>query len=76
MTIPAGVDTARACASPARASTAATAARPGDLYVVSPVEPHERFVREGAHVLSEDEVGYPQAVLGADGGGRDRCTGR
>jgi molecular chaperone DnaJ len=38
---------------------------PGDLYVVISVEPHERFVREGATVLSEESVGFPQAVLGA-----------
>lgn len=37
----------------------------GDLYVVLALAPHERFEREGAHVLSEVEIGYAQAVLGA-----------
>jgi molecular chaperone DnaJ len=38
----------------------------GDLYVVLTVAPHERFEREGQHVLSEVEIGYSQAVLGAE----------
>ncbi len=38
----------------------------GDLYVVLSVAPHERFEREGHHVLSEIEIGYSQAVLGAE----------
>ena len=37
----------------------------GDLYVVLHVEEHPRFRREGAHVISELEVSYPQLVLGA-----------
>lgn len=36
----------------------------GDLYVVLRVEPHERFERNGTDVLSEEAIGYPQAVLG------------
>ncbi len=36
----------------------------GDLYVVLRVQPHERFVRQGADVFSEVEIAYPQAVLG------------
>lgn len=38
----------------------------GDLYVVLSVAPHARFEREGHHVLSEIEIGYAQAVLGAE----------
>lgn len=38
----------------------------GDLYVVLAVAPHERFEREGQHVLSEVAIGYSQAVLGAE----------
>lgn len=37
---------------------------PGDLYVDIQVKPHEKFVREGVHVLSENEISYSQAVLG------------
>ena len=37
----------------------------GDLYVVLAVQPHERFQRDGTTILSEEEIGYAQAVLGA-----------
>jgi molecular chaperone DnaJ len=40
--------------------------RRGDLYVVLSVQPHERFHREGPHVLALEEVGYAQLVLGAE----------
>ena len=38
--------------------------RTGDLYVDIVVDPHETFTRDGAHVLSELELSYSQAVLG------------
>ena len=38
----------------------------GDLYVVLSVAPHDRFERDGHNVLSEVEIGYAQAVLGAE----------
>ncbi len=38
----------------------------GDLYVVLGVAPHERFERDGNNVLCEVEIGYAQAVLGAE----------
>ncbi len=38
----------------------------GDLYVVLSVAAHEKFERDGFNVLSEVEVGYAQAVLGAE----------
>ncbi len=37
----------------------------GDLYVDILVEPHREFARQGENVLSEVEITYPQAVLGA-----------
>ncbi len=37
----------------------------GDLYVDIGVRPHDTFHRQGPHVLSEVEIDYPQAVLGA-----------
>ncbi|HET6397941.1 MAG TPA: molecular chaperone DnaJ [Candidatus Thermoplasmatota archaeon] len=37
---------------------------PGDLYVLVRVRPHERFHREGADLLSEVPVTFPQAALG------------
>lgn len=38
----------------------------GDLYVVLEVAAHERFERDGFNVLAEVEIGYAQAVLGAE----------
>jgi molecular chaperone DnaJ len=38
----------------------------GDLYVLIRVEEHPGFHREGPHVLSEVEISYSQAVLGAE----------
>jgi molecular chaperone DnaJ len=39
---------------------------PGDLYVVLHVEAHERWLRDGADVVSQETISYPQAVLGAE----------
>jgi len=36
----------------------------GDLYVVLHVRPHEIFVRQGAHLLCELPLTFPQAALG------------
>lgn len=38
----------------------------GDLYVDIAVDLHESFHRQGPHILSEVEVAFPQAVLGAE----------
>ena len=38
----------------------------GDLYVVLEVAPHASFERDGFNVLSEVEIGFAQAVLGAE----------
>ena len=39
---------------------------PGDLYVVLHVDSHERWLRQGPDVVSQESVSYPQAVLGAE----------
>ena len=62
--VPAGVDTGSRLRLPGEGEHGRQAGPPGDLYVVIEVEPHERFVRRGADVLSSIAVGYPQAVLG------------
>lgn len=63
--IPAGVDTGARLRLQGEGEHGRFGGPPGDLYVVTRVAPHETFRREGPHVLSEVEVGYPQAVLGA-----------
>lgn len=63
--IPAGVDTGARLRLQGEGEHGRFGGPPGDLYVVTRVAPHETFRREGPHVLSEVEVSYPQAVLGA-----------
>ncbi len=63
--IPAGVDSGARLRLSGEGEHGRRGGRRGDLYVVLVVEPHETFHREGPHVLSEVEIGYAQAVLGA-----------
>ncbi len=62
--IPAGVDSGARLRLPGEGEHGRNGGPPGDLYVMIDVEPHERFDRRGADVLSTVKVGYPQAVLG------------
>ncbi len=39
-------------------------ARPGDLYLVIHVEPHELFERQGDDLVLEQDISFAQAVLG------------
>jgi len=63
--IPAGVDMGARLRLQGEGEHGRHGGPPGDLYVVMRVQPHETFRREGPHVLSEIEVTYAQAVLGA-----------
>ncbi|MDQ2939551.1 MAG: molecular chaperone DnaJ, partial [Actinomycetota bacterium] len=65
VTIPAGVEDGARLRLSGEGEQGLDGGPPGDLYVVLRVEEHPRFRREGAHVLSEVEVAYPQLVLGA-----------
>lgn len=62
--VPGGVDTGSRLRLPGEGEHGRQGGPPGDLYVVIDVEPHERFVRRGADVLSSVTIGYPHAVLG------------
>jgi molecular chaperone DnaJ len=64
--IPAGVDSGARLRLAGEGEQGRRGGRRGDLYVVLAVAPHERYRREGAHVLVQEEIGYPQAVLGAE----------
>ena len=64
--IPAGVDQGARLRVSGEGEHGRRGGRAGDLYVVFAVAPHERFRREGPHVLAEVELGYAQAVLGAE----------
>lgn len=65
VTIPAGVDDGSRLRLAGEGEHGRWGGPAGDLYVFIRVRPHERFGREGPHVLSTVKVGYPQAVLGA-----------
>jgi len=64
--IPAGVDSGARLRLSGEGEHGRRNGRRGDLYVVISVAAHERFRREGPHVITQLEVGYPQAVLGAE----------
>jgi molecular chaperone DnaJ len=64
--IPAGVDTGARLRLTGEGEHGRRGGRTGDLYVVLEVEAHPRYHREGAHVLTVEEVGYAQAALGAE----------
>ena len=64
--VPAGVDSGARLRLVGEGEHGRRGGRPGDLYVVLAVADHERYHREGAHVLTVEEIGYAQAVLGAE----------
>jgi molecular chaperone DnaJ len=64
--IPAGVDDGARLRLTGQGEHGRRGGRTGDLYVILSVAPHERYHREGTHVLAVEEIGYAQAVLGAE----------
>ncbi|MCB9377236.1 MAG: molecular chaperone DnaJ [Holophagales bacterium] len=64
--IPAGVDAGARLRLTGEGEQGRRGGRTGDLYVVVGVAAHERYHREGQHVLTVEPIGYSQAVLGAD----------
>ena len=65
VSIPAGVDEGARLRLTGEGEKGLDGAPDGDLYVVMRVQPHDRFVRDGAHVLGLVEATYPQLALGA-----------
>lgn len=66
VTIPAGVDTGVRMRLSGEGESGSPGGPRGDLYVVMNVEPHDEFSRDGADVMSECDITYSQAVLGAE----------
>jgi len=64
--IPAGVDTGARLRVSGEGEHGRRGGRTGDLYIVFSVLSHERFRREGPNVFTAIEIGYAQAVLGAE----------
>ena len=65
VTIPAGVDTGARLRLRDEGEDGRRGAPSGDLYVDLVIDRHPKFERQGGHVLSEVEISFPQAVLGA-----------
>lgn len=63
--IPAGVDDGARIRVAGRGEPGGPGGRPGDLYVLVRVSPHERFGRKGSNLTVEVPVTYPEAALGA-----------
>lgn len=63
--IPAGVDNGTRLRLSGEGEHGRRGGGTGDLYVDIFVEPHERFERQGPHVLGRVEISFPQAVLGS-----------
>jgi len=64
VTIPAGVEDGNQLRLSGEGEGGALGGPAGDLYVVIHVRPHEIFVRDGANLLCELPLTFPQAALG------------
>ncbi len=64
VSVPAGVDNGLQLRLTGRGDSGDPGAPAGDLYVQIRVKPHEMFRRNGADVLIELPISYPQACLG------------
>lgn len=62
--VPAGVDTGSTLRLTGRGAAGPRGGRQGDLYVHLRVAPHERFVREDHHLVTEVPISFAQAALG------------
>lgn len=64
--IPAGVEEGTQLRMPGFGEVGPNGGEPGDLYVVVRVKPHPSFVRDGLDVVSEVDIAFTQAALGAE----------
>jgi molecular chaperone DnaJ len=64
VTIPAGVEHGNQLRLTGEGEGGTQGGPTGDLYVVLHIKPHEIFVREGAHLICELPLTFPQVALG------------
>jgi molecular chaperone DnaJ len=64
VTIPAGVEHGNQLRLTGEGEGGTQGGPAGDLYVVLHIKPHEIFVREGAHLICELPLTFPQVALG------------
>jgi len=63
--VPPGVEDGTQLRLPGRGAAGPRGGPPGDLYLHIRVRPHDRFAREGQHLISEIRISFAQAALGA-----------
>ncbi|KAA0226211.1 MAG: molecular chaperone DnaJ [Armatimonadetes bacterium] len=63
--IPSGVESGTILHLPYQGDDGVNGGRPGDLYVVVNVQEDARFIRDSKGLLTQVEITYPQAALGA-----------
>lgn len=64
--VPAGVDNGTQLRMSGEGEGGVRGGPPGDLYVDLRIKPDKRFERDGANLFAELEIGYLQALLGAE----------
>ncbi|MGE0879993.1 MAG: molecular chaperone DnaJ [Acidimicrobiia bacterium] len=64
--VPAGVDNGSTLRLTGRGAVGPRGGPNGDLYVHLRVKPHERFVRDGYHLIAELPISFAQAALGTE----------
>ena len=64
--VPAGIDNGQSISLRGQGNAGVNGGPPGDLIITIGVRSHERFVREGSDVLSEETVSFVQAALGGE----------
>ena len=64
VTIPAGIEDGNQLRLSGEGAGGLNGGPPGDLYVLAQIRPHEIFVRQGADLVCELPLTFPQACLG------------
>jgi molecular chaperone DnaJ len=66
VTFPAGIDSGQRLRVPGQGMPGVNPNEPGDLYVDVAVEPHADFEREGADLVTRENLSYAEAALGTE----------
>ncbi|RJO59096.1 molecular chaperone DnaJ [Candidatus Parcubacteria bacterium] len=64
VSVPAGIDDGETLRLAGQGEASEKGGTPGDLYLRARVQPDPRFVRKGADIFSEVNIGFPAAALG------------
>lgn len=66
VTFPAGIDSGQRLRVPGQGMPGLNPNEPGDLYVDVAVEPHEDFERDGADLVTRENLSFVEAALGTE----------